>query len=852
MTKNKSRILVMLFLSISLALVWADEMVSSYDDLSLSSLLSLALETGSFLDLDLMKSPLSMTVIKKEDVNSSGARHLSELLEIYVPGFQYMYNKWNGEIWGMRGVAADRNTKFIFLVNGHKMNHESRDGAMSEINLGLFGDVERVEVLRGPAGLVYGSGAIAGIVNIVTKRYETDQTVVRGGLGTWDFDGTSKEIGVDVYQGFDDNQSLVVSLGYRQSDGLKPEEARLWGRPHWPYPQWLGNNGYESVPSAGCAWCTPGNWKVGIDYQWDNLRLYTRVTHQVANAGGQFIVDPWPDIAGNETSEARLVEGKWVNAGEMGDISKTPVEKIMNIDGKEVVFIDTIYDTTWNGGWWQETESWGGNRRQYQIDNIMSELSYNLDIGANELKLKAGFDAVTNRILLEERKGYETLAGEERNSFVEETFGERRYSLGASFMLKSIDKLQAAVGYELRVDDIGNDLMGRNEQKEMPLHKIVSDVLYTNNAFFGEALYEMNPKLFVHGGLRYDIHTRTKDIGGVLSPKLALITLPSENHAIKLIFQTSANNGSADNYEYNRNNFDDNGDAYDGYHFEKPAERPGGNSTPIPGVKESDLHKLKPERVQSLELTSVHNFGVATVQPSISYNKVKDLFTWNQEEFRVINSGNYEFVNAEIDVGADWKNIRVGASHAYQVLVNMDLEKQDHTSYQDEFDTDGVFWEEYEEHGMTRYRPVPTGEKIEVTSNAIKDQITVDGKHFMNLNTHVSKLYMDLRLLSDFSFHTDLRVFYALKGRRPLVEKEPDFNYLRAHLDPMVKWNMGLQWHAAENLRVSVYAYDLLATRDGKNAIHSLRWQQVGNSDEHTDLFGIDRRSFGIQVEKTF
>ena len=111
---------------------------------------------------------------------------------------------------------------------------------------------------------------------------------------------------------------------------------------------------------------------------------------------------------------------------------------------------------------------------------------------------------------------------------------------------------------------------------------------------------------------------------------------------------------------------------------------------------------------------------------------------------------------------------------------------------------------------------------------------------------------MDLRLLSDFSFHTDLRVFYALKGRRPLVEKEPDFNYLRAHLDPMVKWNMGLQWHAAENLRVSVYAYDLLATRDGKNAIHSLRWQQVGNSDEHTDLFGIDRRSFGIQVEKTF
>ena len=63
------------------------------DELSLGDILSLKITTGSFLDLDLSKSPLSMTIIDKEMVKTSGARNMSELLEIYVPGFIYNYNK---------------------------------------------------------------------------------------------------------------------------------------------------------------------------------------------------------------------------------------------------------------------------------------------------------------------------------------------------------------------------------------------------------------------------------------------------------------------------------------------------------------------------------------------------------------------------------------------------------------------------------------------------------------------------------------------------------------------------------------------------------------------------------------
>ena len=64
--------------------------IEGAEKLSLRQLLQLAPASGSFLDLNLSKSPVSMTIIDGDMVKLSGARHISELLEIYVPGFQYM------------------------------------------------------------------------------------------------------------------------------------------------------------------------------------------------------------------------------------------------------------------------------------------------------------------------------------------------------------------------------------------------------------------------------------------------------------------------------------------------------------------------------------------------------------------------------------------------------------------------------------------------------------------------------------------------------------------------------------------------------------------------------------------
>jgi hypothetical protein len=52
--------------------------------LSLEELMMLPLATGSFLQLDLFQSPLALTIIQREQIKASGARTLSELLEIYL------------------------------------------------------------------------------------------------------------------------------------------------------------------------------------------------------------------------------------------------------------------------------------------------------------------------------------------------------------------------------------------------------------------------------------------------------------------------------------------------------------------------------------------------------------------------------------------------------------------------------------------------------------------------------------------------------------------------------------------------------------------------------------------------
>jgi outer membrane receptor protein involved in Fe transport len=807
-------------------------------NLSLASLLDMHPKTGSFLDLDLRKSPVSLTLITQDQVALSGARDISELLEIYVPGFQNMVNRWTGTIWGMRGVASDINNKFIFMINGNKLNLQSRDGALTDLALGSLGDVQRVEVLRGPSGIVYGSGAIAGVVNIVTRTTSDNTMELSSQVGAYKPGQTFQQHQAQVFFPMGEAE-IAMNYGYRQSDGIG-SEGRLYGMPNWPYPQWADVYPKQPLPTAGSAGELPGNQVGSVNIAWGDFNLYTRWSHQVQYSSGWFLQDPFPEIE--------------------SDVEEDFADVAPDRFGPYASF-------------WAQTESWGENSRAYQVDNLLSAATYDWELPSGDvLKLKASADFASDLVR------HEVLPGFENSSVppITEEFGERRVEAQAAYMFNQVDELQLALGTNFRWDHIGNSMRGINQSggEDSP-KKVESEVDYYTPALFFEGLYDATDWLSVHGGLRYDRHNRTD---GFFSPKASLILTPHPDHVVKLFYQGSANNGTADVYEYNQYTFLSDGTPANTWRFEDPSTEPNANTQPLPPVSQAELHSLKPEESHSYELSMLNYFldERLELEASVSYNQIKNIFMWSQELFRTINTGDYSFVN--VDLVANWHGEKVDAGLSHTFLSIVDYSKSDRIMEVPHFDTDGSLdslpW--YENSGTAdapNWVPVATpGVMDTLRFNGVANQITVDGKNFLNLASNVTKGYIDFRMTEALTLHSDARIFWApFEGRDYLIDRTTQYNgdvwyepndrdYMGMQTAPSVKLNLGARytWHNLDigfnELSLALIAYDVLADADSDNRFlvrNSLRRQiMVAPGDQ--DLYGMDQRAVSVVVSGGF
>lgn len=815
----------------------AEENIAILDELSLGDLLSMKITTGSFLELDLKKSPLSMTIITREMVRASGARHMSELLEIYVPGFVYNNNKYVGYVWAMRGVTNDRNTKVIYLVNGHKMNSQARTGASSETSLGLLGDIERVEVLRGPAGLVYGSGAIAGIINVVTRKGGENKSNISV---TSAVDG-SKTVEATLAGAPEEGKSFSVTGGFKQSDGLPVSTSRI-------YTRGGGTPDIMGIPSDGRFGSTKGNWKIATDITVDKFNLYMRATRQIDNEAFAFQYTPWAD--------------KW---GQPSDSASVAGWGTREIDGVNVSPLNPF---------WRNRNNWRSSRKNYGVDNFMSEASYNFDIGENELKTKIGFDMNTCTIGEELLEHYENDVQYKAGRLIEQ-FGERRYLANATYLLKNIPQLQAAFGAELRIDDIGNSITGKNEQLWNPDHYIVKDVVYTTTSLYGEGFYDINEMLGVHGGVRLDIHTRAV----FASPKLAAVYNPIENHTFKLIYQSAANNGSADNYEYNGNMVDNNGKVVTEPLLVNFPDEPTASSALKPPAELSEMHKLKPERVHSLEGIYVGKLSESfTIEPSVSVNQVNNLFVWEQQLFRVVNAGKYTFANADIALNYSNKYFKIGANHTIQKPI-LTKEKDQTATFMTYSTRDTVIngdtvygYIDKITNNDTTYKPYyEKGKKV--TINLVKKSITYDGKNFLNLPTNMTKMYATYTPFEWISLNANLRLIWGYPGRAAVVDSFGDTgNYLGyygekdapnfgRYFNTMVskKLNLSLSFVLPGDLEATLYVYNVLGTdrhnfkkrEVDDNTVNTLRLEHMFDYPNR-DAYSIDQQTIGITMTKSF
>ena len=156
-------------------------------ELTLEELMELEVVSSTQTAIRVHEAPSTIFVVTGDQIRRWGIRRLSELFERLIPGC-YVTEDGDDLILGVRGLSSDINAKVLLLLNGHHYQTQWNNGLNTETELGLLQDIKQVEVINGPGGALYGSGATIGVINMITKTGKDFQGVeAAANLGTGEY-----------------------------------------------------------------------------------------------------------------------------------------------------------------------------------------------------------------------------------------------------------------------------------------------------------------------------------------------------------------------------------------------------------------------------------------------------------------------------------------------------------------------------------------------------------------------------------------------------------------------------------------------------------------------------------------
>lgn len=157
---------------------------------SLQELLKLDVTTVFKRPGKLSRSPAAVFVLTNDDIRRSGARTIPDALRL-VPGVhvvQYDNNNWSVDIRGFGGASGEKQQ---VLIDGRSVYDQLFTSVFWESQDVMLEDIDRIEVVRGPGGTLWGANAVNGVINIITKSArDTQGSLVAVGAGT-----TEREFG---------------------------------------------------------------------------------------------------------------------------------------------------------------------------------------------------------------------------------------------------------------------------------------------------------------------------------------------------------------------------------------------------------------------------------------------------------------------------------------------------------------------------------------------------------------------------------------------------------------------------------------------------------------------------------
>lgn len=142
---------------------------NEYLDMDITQLMSITVTSVAKKEQSLLDAAAAAFVITQEDIRRSGVTTLPDALAM-APGVQVA--RINSGNWSVstRGFAGSTSNKLLVLIDGRSVYSPAYSGVFWDMQNTLLEDVERIEVIRGPGGTLWGANAVNGVINIITKQ----------------------------------------------------------------------------------------------------------------------------------------------------------------------------------------------------------------------------------------------------------------------------------------------------------------------------------------------------------------------------------------------------------------------------------------------------------------------------------------------------------------------------------------------------------------------------------------------------------------------------------------------------------------------------------------------------------
>ncbi len=121
-------------------------------------------------------APSATYILSSEDIRRSGATSIPEVLRM-VPGLQVA--RIDGNKWAItaRGFNRQFSNKLLVMIDGRTVYTTLFSGVFWDIQDYVIEDIDRIEIVKGPGGTIWGSNAVNGVINVITKNAAQTQGV---------------------------------------------------------------------------------------------------------------------------------------------------------------------------------------------------------------------------------------------------------------------------------------------------------------------------------------------------------------------------------------------------------------------------------------------------------------------------------------------------------------------------------------------------------------------------------------------------------------------------------------------------------------------------------------------------